>query len=477
MTAKAAPWVTPDDVSARLSLTALVDAGVMRLNIATWPIAWASIDRELTRVDETRLSSPGLRRAYRHLVFEVSRVKQNSVLAEAGLRASNESPYLNGFGDTQHEKNEAWLQLEGRGRHWAGALKVTALEGNYDDVPHARLDGSYLAFLAGNWVIGAGAVERWWGPGWSNALSLSTNAHPVPGLFLRRLADDAPESPWFSWMGPVSFEAFMGQLEEDRYVSDAKFLGLRFSMQPFAGLELGFFRNAQWGGEGRPQSLSSLFDLLLGRDNFSAEDEGKSTEPGNQIAGVDARYSLGRWGLPLALYMQFYGEDEANLIPSKRAWILGGEGSVYIPSGDLLKVWVEYTNTIAGGLEGTPKYNTAYNHSIYKSGYRFGGRNLGSAFDSDSEVFTLGTLYQTSRQALIGGHFDVLKLNKAGDLRTAAPGGEFYQTDTWSATGFYQNNWRQWQYTAGLTVYGDQIATQLANSGDFRIFVEGVYRF
>ncbi|HBC34390.1 MAG TPA: capsule assembly Wzi family protein, partial [Marinobacter adhaerens] len=29
-----------------------------------------------------------------------------------------------------------------------------------------RLDGSYVAATAGNWVLGVGAIDRWWGPGW-----------------------------------------------------------------------------------------------------------------------------------------------------------------------------------------------------------------------------------------------------------------------------------------------------------------------
>lgn len=473
----AAPWLSPEDVSTRLSLTSLVDAGVIRLNIATWPIAWASIDRELSRVDEAMLTSPALRRSYHHLVFELSRQKQNTVLSEAGIRLSNESPFLGGFGDTQREMNEAWYQVEGRGRHWAGGIKLTALEGNYDDAPHVRADGSYLAFLAGNWVMGAGAIERWWGPGWSNAMTLSTHAHPVPGLFVRRLADDPLESPWFAWMGPISFETYIGQLEEDRYVSDAKFLGVRLSFQPLNGLEMGFFRNAQWGGEGRPQSFSSLLDLVLGRDNYSSEDAGKATEPGNQLAGIDMRYSFGRYGIPGALYMQFFGEDESNFVPSKRAWGMGIEGTFNGDESRPLHVWLEYFSTIAGSMEGTPKYNTAYNHSIYRSGYRFQGRNIGSSFDNDSEVITLGVVVQTKTQSLIGGDIKAIKLNKVGAPQAALPGGEFYKADTWSASGFYQNHWRQWQYKAGATVYGDTISNQLTNSGDFRIFVEGVYRF
>ena len=36
-------------------------------------------------------------------------------------------------------------------------------------------------------VLGVGAVERWWGPGWNNGLILSNNARPSAGLLVQRV--------------------------------------------------------------------------------------------------------------------------------------------------------------------------------------------------------------------------------------------------------------------------------------------------
>jgi hypothetical protein len=50
-------------------------------------------------------------------------------------------------------------------------------------------------------------------------------------------------------------------------VPHAKIIGGRFTFSPFQSLELGASRIMQWGGEGRPESLSNFWDGLTGKDN------------------------------------------------------------------------------------------------------------------------------------------------------------------------------------------------------------------
>ena len=87
---------------------------------------------------------------------------------------------------------------------------------------------------------------------------------------------------------------FMNQLESERVVPDALIWGMRVNFRPTflsrkGRLEIGLSRTALWAGDGRPKSLSVFTDLLLGKDNFEADDPGKATEPGNQL-GIDMRY-------------------------------------------------------------------------------------------------------------------------------------------------------------------------------------------
>ncbi len=157
---------------------------------------------------------------------------------------------------------------------------------------HTNIDGSYLATAIGNWALTAGSFGRWWGPGWQSSLILSDNARPVPGFSIQRNKSTPFESVPLSWLGPWQLQAFIGKLESDRTIPDAKLLGLRMSFKPFQWLEVGASRTAQWGGDGRPESLSSLKNLVLGKDNRGDGGVTVSNEPGNQLGGLDAKAFL-----------------------------------------------------------------------------------------------------------------------------------------------------------------------------------------
>ncbi len=71
-----------------------------------------------------------------------------------------------------------------------------------DDDKRLRLDGSYGALLLGNWIVSAGYVDRWFGPGQEGSLILSDNARPVPSVSIERNHADAYENFLLSWIGP-----------------------------------------------------------------------------------------------------------------------------------------------------------------------------------------------------------------------------------------------------------------------------------
>ena len=74
-----------------------------------------------------------------------------------------------------------------------------------------------------------------------------------------------------------------------------------------------------WGGEGRPESLSSFDDALLGtRDNDTSVGD-TDNDPANQLGGFDARLSLMPLvNIPAGVYAQYVGEDEVGGLPSKK---------------------------------------------------------------------------------------------------------------------------------------------------------------
>ncbi|AZZ91655.1 capsule assembly Wzi family protein [Hahella sp. KA22] len=476
LNAHGSPWADSDDIRLRHSLQLLVDSGYANLNVMAWPISWSSIDRELMLIDRAELPSDRIRTAFDYVQFELRRYKTQTAHFDAGFRVSNRSPLLKQFGDGYTENQEVWGRADFLGSWWALNLRVSAVNGDYDDLPTARADGSYIAGLIGNWVVGAGAIERWWGPGWRSSLILSSNARPVPGIFIRRNSDSEFETPWLSWLGPWSLEMFGGQLEGDRYVPDAKLLGARFSFRPLQRLELALYRTAQWGGDGRPQSFSSLIDLFLGRDNVGDGGITRDNEPGNQLGGVDLRFSFNLGSLPSAFYAQMVGEDEAGGVPSKRNWLGGLESSFGVSDWDV-GVFLEAADTTAGGALGDPFFNVTYNHQIYQTGYRYRGRAIGAAFDNDSEIYSLGMRFISPDSAMIKGAVSRLRANVDG-IRTAnPPSGELYTASVWAVEMAYQNEWRALRYELGCNYYSAELINDYASSGDFQFWLEGTYRF
>lgn len=265
---------------------------------------------------------------------------------------------------------------------------------------HWISDGSFADVALSNWQLGAGAVPRWWGPGWDSSLILSNNARPAPGLYLERRRFTAFATPWLAWLGPWHAVTFMSQLETDRDFARPLLWGARLTFKPFESLEVGLNRTAMWGGDGRPQSLGVFKDLLIGEDNFNADQPGKSTEPGNQLGGIDLKFTQVHQQQVYACYTQWIGEDEAGGLPSGFLGLAGCSWQTAalvlpgLPSMALSTVFMEFSNTAMGGWTGDTNFRSAYEHSIYVDGYRYRGRALGSQYDNDSKTLAIGWLLQ-----------------------------------------------------------------------------------
>ena len=171
----------------------------------------------------------------------------------------------------------AKLSLNAFSMEWKKTGKRRVYEG-------FALDGSYFAARLGNWSASFGQQERWWGPGWDGSLILSTNARPIPAISIDRRIPEPFETKWLSWIGPWSFHSFIGRMEEERTISNPYLWGMRSELKPtiLSGIEVGFFRVMQLGGDGRPQGFSTWLDAFLSQDNYGANtgNNDRSKEPG-----------------------------------------------------------------------------------------------------------------------------------------------------------------------------------------------------
>jgi hypothetical protein len=230
-TVVAEPWVGPGDVRLRHDLQRLADAGLLTGPSLSWPIAWSQVARELGRLDPKALDA-GAGAAVERLRARAAReMRAGDVRLEATLSGSADPTPLRGFESIPREEGEARLAADWVGQRFAWKLAAT-VAADPDDDHTVRPDGSYVAMSLGNWMVSAGYLERWWGPGWQGSLILGSNARPLPSIALDRNESTPFDVPVLRWLGPWRFSTFMGQFESDRDYPEALLFGMRAEIRP-----------------------------------------------------------------------------------------------------------------------------------------------------------------------------------------------------------------------------------------------------
>jgi len=284
------PWLDPGDVRLRHELQLLSDSGLLNAPITTWPLASKDIEANLYKLKDGEFLRPELK----HALDSVNRTLV-------------EKDYRKGY------KLEAKIRTkellirdfsgEGRGRgsvsydgEWGSPLLDVRLKASVEDKLSPRdgkafrLDESYIASDIGNWKFTVGQQSRYWGPGWDGSLILSNNARPFPSISVENVLSKGEDDDFFlfRWLGHSKFHAFVGQLESDRGIPNAKIIGTRITIRPHRSFEVGLHRTIQWGGEGRDDSFSDFLETFFILNSNSQDD----LLAGNSLAGLDARWNL-----------------------------------------------------------------------------------------------------------------------------------------------------------------------------------------
>ena len=414
--AMAEPLAAPGDMRLRHDLQLLNDSGVIDVPMTTWPIGLGDINAAFDGVDARNLGvmeRAAYERVREHLSWEL---EVGTVRFRVGLAAAENPRVIRSFEQTPREEGGASVGLNWLGERFAVNLSASYAVNPFDG-EEFRPDGTYVGVAVGNWMLTAGWQERWWGPSRDGSLILGSNARPTPAIMLQRNISKPFETKWLSWMGPWAFSTFMGVLDDERTIKDAWLFGVRGSIRPpGTGLEIGLSRTAQWCGEDRPCDIGTFVKLLTGQDN-SGVNVDPEDEPGNQLGGFDVRWVLPRQ-IPIALYMQWIGEDGRGGGEGVGAWLrqLGIEhwGSV---RGFEHRTHFEVSDSTCreGGFGFSDKRpNCGYKHSIYTTGYRYRGRSLGHSGDSDTLSYSIGSTLVQSAGPVWNVLLRYMEINRVG---------------------------------------------------------------
>ena len=387
----AGPNIPAGDLALRHDVQRLASYGVIKGTVTTWPLAWGPILSDINNADATQMPPA--------IVDALVRVKQRAnwetrtdeLTFDARIGFADNATRIRSFQETPRGRAEVSAGINWIGNWLSADLNVQYVDSARDD-EDVRVDDSMVGIVLGNWSMAASTQQRWWGPGWDGSLILSNNARPLPSLTIDRVFTDAFETKWLSWIGPWDISVMFGLFEEEREIPNAQLFGMRFNFRPLPSLEIGLSRTAQWCGDGRPCDLETFSNLLIGRDNRGGEGINPDNEPGNQLAGIDFRWTPNFLDSSLGLYGQLIGEDEAGGFPSRYLGQFGVDWSGYLFERWSSQVFAEYAGTSCQFHESSKLYNCGYNHAIYQTGYRYRGRPVGHGADNDAELFSVGLI-------------------------------------------------------------------------------------
>jgi hypothetical protein len=245
----------------------------------------------------------------------------------------------------------------------------------------------------------ASMERRHWGPGWSGSLILDGAAPAVAAVGWRRSTVETSASPWLSWIGPWGADMFIGRLSGHREPARPTLVGMRVQLEPVPGFGVGLSRSIQWGGRGRDESWSSLRNSLLGNDNIGYDGITAENEPGNQLAGIDVHWRVHR-ASSTSVYAQLVGEDEAGHFPSRNMLLAGVDTRVPLDHGSL-RLFAEWSDTLAGRVTDDPRPGASYRHSVYRQGYTHEGVVLGHVAGGDVALGSIGGVYREGAWAAV----------------------------------------------------------------------------
>jgi len=457
--AQNAAMIEAGNAALREDIQWLVDRAIIGyVSTSTWPIPVSVLEAAL----ESRRKKD-LTRADVHAILSIRRYLDDQKKVRYGLVAklnTDSIPQL-GFANQSRAAATGGVFLQGGNDVVAGKLQVNALADRLTSKQsRVNLEGSYVSAQFLGQAVYAGQLAHYWGPGSDGSLNWGNAGTAIPGIGLQRARQTAPESQWLSWVGPWGYDVFLGQLQHDTAVPNARVINMRVFARPFKGLELGASRFIEWGGDGRPNGFNAIWKALAGDSNTTA----KGSDPSNELAGVDLRYTFPVLNNPLTLYTQLAGEDEAGGMPSHFLAQVGAEYKHLSNVGRI--VWnFEAADTTAKRMFGLGSglMGTAYNHGVYKNGLYHDGLPIGHPIGGTGQMYSLG-------MSIIPDDFRYrsryrLKVYKANVNEASQPiNMAFSNSESWYG-GEFLVEWRlsQVELSAGLRLL------RFRNAGDTKV--------
>jgi hypothetical protein len=397
-----------NDLRLKADIDWLNTQGVTQISTSTWPLSANEIERGL---QDAQLTNTVQQQVVQSIQTRLSQDRDSLVKATGEITLQTDRQSLpQTFGDDQLAGQQVSGSVGLSEANWEFNLQATLKNDELiDDDSDVSFEGFYIAGMAANqWLI-AGKIPAWWGPGYDGSLIRGDASIPVTGFTMQRDTQTAPDYKYLNWVGPWQYQLFAGQLDDYEAIPDTKLFGARLTANPLPWLEVGASRTFMWGGEGRPESISSFGDAILGTKDNGGNDEG---DPANQLGGFDAKVQLASLiNVPASVYGQYVGEDEAGGLPAKNMYLAGIDYASSL-QGKPYQLYAEYTDTrTSGEVRGV-----SYDHGTYTDGYYQQGYPLGYSLGGDAESVAVGGRLWLDGRNFIHAKLQHAQVNQSGEL-------------------------------------------------------------
>ena len=380
----AEPWINTSDIQLRSDIETLADIGIIKVPVTSYPLMWAGIIRD---IDSTNIQDVPVE--YKNVFWRIKKAGKAAVSTREKkllkFAVSNSEQTLRSFGDSSRHKMELTANRASMNSSLAWNVQINrALDPMDND--RVYFDGSYIAAVWENWVVSIGSVEKWWGASWDSANLISNNARTPFGLTFSRNYSDVSDLPVLNWLGQWNITGFVARLDDDRVINKPNFSGLSFSFKPVDNLEVSYRTTAISNGT---SDLNGTSEINL--ENF--EDK--------RINAIDFRWRLPKTitsqHFPSSFYVSATDEDQQSDFSSLQY----GVTSSFKVFNYNWRVFLESSQTKPNDLD-IDSFNATYEDDIYRTGFRYNRRAIGSTFDNDSKVVSFGVMGKlTNNQSFV----------------------------------------------------------------------------
>lgn len=368
------PWISSDDIEYNLikfNLTKLCHYNLHENHISQIPII--NVIDQINNIDTDNIECINYIDEARIFLSNFSIDKTIAL----GFQTDSDDLFINDRSHRYSSDGNTFLEIKNFTNHLSYNFKVTKYEN------HTVFDDSYIALKRKNTVFQFGKVSRWWSPSENSSLIMSNSAPPPLTFSIKNYQNSKIKN--LNFISNMNYEIFISKLERGREIPNTRLFGNRFNFTLFDKVEISLMRVAQFGGKGMIMNSDNILSMLSGKDNTN-RDLSFNEQSGNQIAGIDFSTSILKKN-NARLYFQLIGEDGLDpiiddrwigaIFPSKR-FSLGGLSYNFLNTKNPTTLFFEHINTDSGTK------NVTYNHSLYKSGFRYKDFPIGESTDTDS---------------------------------------------------------------------------------------------